>query len=258
MVAILLIPQLIGQKAELLINPDVSSKNKRFVFINLSGSVRVTGYEGEVIVINGIARQPIHQNQAKQNIAEAKEKFVLVPEFKEDEILVNAVNQPGITDYTIILPRNYSVSITVRDNGIAEVFRIDGEIEVKNPNGNIDVTNISGPVVAVSIFGSVKVLYRSYVTDRPSMITSYDGDIEVHVPVDENVSFSLKSDKGAISFSPGLASRINRRSDKTYNSMAGSPGWTNRVLNRGGGQIILNTYYGNIGIVQNDNVTFQK
>lgn len=248
---------LLAQEAELIINPIPKNRPGRFVFENQAGSVKVTGYDGELIIVTGEARAAVSTGNSVYNLREVKGDYKLEYRESENEIILSAVNQPGIADYTVMIPRSWAVSITIRDRGIAGLYRLDGEIEVRNPNGDIDIQNINGPVVAVSLFGSIKVSYRSYTVDKPSMITSYDGDIELTVPGDSNISFSLRSDMGEIKISPGLNLRNENRSDKKIREMPGKQGWTNYVLNSGGRLVKLNTFYGNIEIIAKTDVTFK-
>jgi hypothetical protein len=241
-----------AQEEELIIDPLNPGGQCRFSFENPKGSVNITGYDGSVVMVKGQLRD----SQADKNGAEGSLRtikpyqFNLSAEVKESEILLRCESFNRTVDFDILVPRNFALNISSADNGQVSVLRIDGEIDARNPNGNIIIQNVPGPVVISTVFGEARVAFSSITTDKPSMITSYDGDVEVILPGESDADFSVKTARGELITDLDL--KMQKRQTQVV-SNAGIRTYKQEEsikarLNKGGTEFILSSYYGNISI----------
>ena len=241
-----------AQDEELIIEPLNKATPCRFTFENPKGSVNITGYDGSVIIVKGQLRdqQPAKSSSSGNMKVLQPYRFNLSADVDENDILLKCESFNRTVDFDIMVPRKYSLNIASDDNGQVSVVRIEGEIEVRNPNGNIIIQNIYGPVVASTIFGEARIMFSKPPASKPSMITSYNGNIEIIIPGESNVDFAVKTAQGELTTDLELkrqkretvvVSKANVRTYKQDEAVIAR-------LNKGGTELILDSYYGNISI----------
>ncbi|HUS86145.1 MAG TPA: hypothetical protein VMW76_02805 [Bacteroidales bacterium] len=246
---------LTAQEEEIIIDPKSNGVPCRFIFENPKGSVEITGYDGGMIIVQarprfsrignsgtteGLTRIPVHQMNLSASV-------------KEGEVVLTCESDNRTIDFTILVPRDFSLKVGSKDYGEIKIVRIDGEIEANNPGGNISVENIRGPVVLTSVAGNVMARFASIDNDRPSMMTSFDGNIDVSVPEEVCLTFNLKSQKGEVltDLDIKMAKREPRIGSQGEARIYQQDDWSTGHLNRGGTEFIISTYYGNIVIKGN-------
>gem|GEM_PF-6803773 len=83
------------------------------------------------------------------------------------------------------------------------IYGINGEIEIENKYGNIFAGNIAGSSVINTSYGNIRVIFNELNHEKPSMFSSFGGDIEVVFPDDAQADLKIRSPRG------GILSRIN-------------------------------------------------
>lgn len=244
-----------AQQEEMLIEPMIPGSQCRFAFENPKGSVNITGYDGTVVLVKGRQRDSYTGSTGNQGSLKLLQsyQFNLSAEVRENEILLKCETFNRTVDFDIMIPRNFSLNVSSADNGQITILRLDGEIEARNTNGNIDARNVSGPVVLSTVFGEARVAFSKINPGKPSMITSYDGNVEVTLPGDSNIDVSVKTAKGKILTDLDLKTQV-RGTSITENGKTRIYKQDESLkarLNKGGTEIILSSYYGDITIKSN-------
>jgi len=237
------------QSEQLVINLSPYSVPGLLVFENPKGSIKVTGYEGNVLLATGTLRFSDTEKPAGSNMRRIEQKTVdITAEVNGNKITLFCKSTGKTVDFDIKVPRNFSLKLKSLDNGTVEIFNINGEIEVENTNGDISLGNISGSAVLNSVYGKISAAFRNVNPDSPMMFTSFEGDIEVALPGSVNAGLRLRSENGEI-LSDFDIKPVNRQSvvTKVDNTLVYSlEDWVTGTINKGGPEYIFKSYNGNI------------
>jgi hypothetical protein len=237
------------QSEQLVINLSQSSIPGLLVFENPKGSIRVTGYEGDVLLATGSLRFSDTDKPAGNAMRRIdRETLDISAEVNGNEITLFCKTTGKTVDFDIKVPRNFSLKLKSLDNGTVEVVNINGEIEVENTNGDISLGNISGSAVLSSVYGKISASFRDVNPDSPMMFTSFEGDVIITLPESVNARLKLKSENGEI-MSDFNIKPVNRQSvvTKVENTLVYSlEDWVVGTINAGGPEYIIKSYNGNI------------
>jgi len=237
------------QSEQLVINLNPSSLPGLLIFENPKGSIRVTGYEGDVLVATGTLRFSSTEKPAGNVMHRIDQKAVdISAEVNGRNINLMCRTTGKTVDFDIKVPRNFSLKLKSHDNGNVEIVNMNGEIEVENSNGDISLGNISGSAVLSSVYGKISAVFREVKPDSPMMFTSFEGDITVTLPETVSARLKLKSDKGQI-LSDFDIKPANRQSvvTKAENTLVYSlEDWIVGSINAGGPEYIIRSYNGNV------------
>jgi len=248
-----------SQSEDLIIELNEVEEYGYLQFDNPKGSVNINGYEGNVIIVTGIPRfRGAIDNEQADYSRISPHRFSLSAEVKDNNVLLLCESYGNTIDFNIQVPVNMSIKIKSIDNGEVSVYRINGEIEIENEYGNIFAGNISGSSVINTTYGNIMVVFKK-IPEKPSMFTSFEGDIELVFPEDESASLKIRSPKGEIMSQVNLDITERKallRSDRAIKRYT-LENWTRGTLEGGGTEIIISTYSGNIILKYKKDVTFQ-
>lgn len=240
-----------GQGEQLVINLSSSGDKRVFTFENPKGSVRITGYDGNDIVINANLRVRETENNPVAGMRRIGQNPLEISARADGNDVTLYCKATGKTvDFDIKIPRSFSLKLKSLDNGKITVINVNGEIEIENPNGDISLENVSGSSVLSSVYGNISAVFREVRPDSPVMLTTFEGDISLDLPVSVNATLKMKSETG------------NLETDFDYQSTRRQPvvqnventkiysleDWITVKINGGGPEIIIRTYNGNITI----------
>jgi hypothetical protein len=237
------------QSEQLVINLTQTSLPGHLTFENPKGSIKVTGYDGEVILVTGMLRfreaEKIVNNGMKRIDQNALD---ISAEVNGNNVTLQCRTIGKTVDFDIKVPRNFSLKLKSLDNGIVEIFNINGEIEVEDANGDITLENISGSAVLSSVYGKISAVFREVNPNSPMMFTSFEGDITITFPAAINARLKMKSEKGEI-LSDFEIKPIKRQSvvTRVENSQIYSlEDWVIGTINTEGPEYIIKNYNGDI------------
>jgi hypothetical protein len=237
------------QSEQLVINLTQASLPGQLTFENPKGSIKVTGYDGEVILVTGMLRfreaEKIVNNGMKRIDQNALD---ISAEVNGNSVTLQCRTIGKTVDFDIKVPRNFSMKLKSLDNGIVEIFNINGEIEVEDANGDITLENISGSAVLSSVYGKISAVFREVNPNSPMMFTSFEGDITITFPAAINARLKMKSEKGEI-LSDFDIKPVKRQSvvTRVENSRIYSlEDWVVGSINTEGPEYIIKNYNGDI------------
>jgi len=237
------------QSEQLVINLTQTSLPGQLTFENPKGSIKVTGYDGEVILVTGTLRfreaEKIVNNGMKRIDQNALD---ISAEVNGNNVTLQCRTIGKTVDFDIKVPRNFSLKLKSLDNGIVEIFNINGEIEVEDANGDIKLENISGSAVLSSVYGKISAVFREVNPNSPMMFTSFEGDITLTFPTAINARLKMKSEKGEI-LSDFDIKPVKRQSvvTRVENSRIYSlEDWVVGSINTEGPEYIIKNYNGDI------------
>ena len=156
-------------------------------------------------------------------------------------------------DIDIKVPYGSSLKLESTNMGEIRVENVTGEIEVENTNGPITLQNVGGTVVASTTNGDIQASLGRVATDKPLSFATFNGDIDLTLPVEARASLRLKSQEGDVFSDFDLA--LKTAPVKTEESGKASGKFRVSIeraaigaINGGGTEIKLETYNGNIYI----------
>lgn len=250
-----------SQTKDLIIELDEGKEYGCLQFDNPKGSVSISGYEGNMIIVTGTPRFRNNGGEKQSSYRKISQpRFSVSAEEKDNSVLLICESYGNTIDFDIQVPQSMSVKIKCLDNGEVSIYRIDGEIEIENKYGNIFAGNITGSTVINTTYGNIRVIFKDLDNERPCMFSSFEGDIELVFPEDVKASLKIRSPRGDI------LSQVNL---KTYEREAKLQSdheikkytlnnWTRATLNGGGSEIIISSNSGNIILKHKKDVTFQN
>ncbi len=244
-----------SQKEELIIKLDNPGEPGSLTFENPKGSVSIEGYDGDYVLISAEVRNKIG---ASTNVPEgmsiiSQRKIEMKAETRANNIKLSSESDLTV-DFSIKVPRQFSLKISSLDNGVIEVIRINGAIEIENKNGAVDLRNINGSCIVSSVYGRITADVRSLLTGETIMLTSYEGDVELRLADDQHASFLLKSTYGDIlsDLNMEIKDETVKVSENMGTRVYKMDAWTRGQINGGGNNIIISSYSGNLFIRQSE------
>lgn len=238
-----------GQDEQLIFAPPSGQGDRFLTFENPKGSVRVIGYEGQMIVVTATLRHPEPEKQNAEGLRKIEQNTLDIrAEVNGQNVLLLCRSTGKTVDFDIKIPSGFSLRLKSLDNGNVEVFNIEGVIEVGNNNGNIILENIRGAAILSSAYGDITASFREVRPGAPMMFTSFEGDIYLTLPATVNASLKMKSDKGEIlsdfDILPSKRQPVVRQVENT--AVYSLEDWTTGSINKGGAEFVLQSYSGNI------------
>lgn len=238
-----------GQGEQLVIRLTNPGLPGYLAFDNPKGSVKITGYDGQVILVNAVLRYSGSGKQDNTGIHKIEPKaFDLSAEERNNQISLVCMSNNKTVDIDIKIPRKFSLKISSFDNGKIEIIHVSGNVEADNPFGDIILDNIAGSAVLNSVNGKIKAIFSSVDPSSPMMFTSLEGNIELYFPEKINANIKLRSENGDL-FSEFNIKPIRRQTEVRKNAEGSAyslEDWTIGMLNNGGPEYFVSTFNGNI------------
>jgi hypothetical protein len=238
------------QSEQLAVNITHSSLPGVLTFENPKGSIKVTGYDGDVILITGTLRfkDPEKADNGMHRII--KNALNIWAEAEENNINLMCATSGKTVDFDIKVPDNFSLKLKSLDNGNVDIININGEIEIENANGDISLENISGSAVLSSVYGKISAVFRKVDPGSPMMFTSLEGSISVTFPESINATFKIQVEKGEIlsDFDMKPVKRQPVVTTVESTRIYTLEDWVVGLINKGGPEYIFKSYNGNIVI----------
>jgi hypothetical protein len=246
-----ILPATYCQSEQLVINLSQASIPGLLTFENPKGSIRVTGYDGDVILISGTLRYSDAKKPVGNGMRRIEQNAIdISAEVKGNNIILLCRTTGKTIDFDIKVPRNFSLKLRSLDNGNVEIININGEIEVENDNGDITLENIAGSAVLSSVHGKISAVFREVNTASPMMLTSFEGDITITLPGSINARLKMKSENGEIlsdfDIKPVKRQPVVKNVEDTR--IYSLEDWVVGSINAGGPEYIIRTYNGNVYI----------
>lgn len=239
------------QSEQLVINLSPASLPGTLIFENPKGSIKITGFDGDVILATGTLRFREAESPAIDGMRRIGQNAVdISAEVNGNKVTLLSKTSGKTVDFDIKVPRNFSLKLKSLDNGKVEIVNINGEIEVENVNGDIYLENIAGSAVLSSAYGNIIAVFREVNPTSPMMFTSFEGDIKLTLPQSVNARLKMKSEKGEIlsdfEIKEDKRQAVVKKNDNTQ--IYSLEDWVVGSINAGGPEYIIRSYNGKITI----------
>ncbi len=226
----------------------------------VSGSIKVTVYEGKDIVIDatGGERKNKRERETNDNKAGMRriaggESLDVTAHEKGNTVTIGSDIPNKPINLTIKVPQGAtSVKLSTVNGGSIVANDLSGALEVSNVNGYIDLTNISGSVVANTVNGKVLVTFKSIDPRAAMAFSSLNGNVDVTFPAGLKANVKARSDRGDVfSDFDMVTDKTQSKANKTAKDgmyRLSIEDWIYGKIDGGGPEMMLKTMNGNIYI----------
>lgn len=235
-----------------LSNPGEPGKLKLGI---VRGSISVSGYEGQEVIVRYGGEEATPDREVTKNGLRRISSNSVGFEAKEyqNEIEVGGVSPMRDISFNISVPRNFSLELSTVNGGDIQVDNVNGEMEISNVNGEITLSNVSGSAVANTVNGDIQASFNSVDPNKPMAFSNLNGDIDVTLPAETQVTVKMKSEWGEIF--TDFEMDINRQDRGKVNSSTDSGtyrvsvnNWIYGSINGGGPEYLFKSMRGDIYI----------
>jgi len=174
---------------------------------SISGEVRIQGYDGTKIEIEGykIVRNCDRVEIVDRSTVSQIDVDVRYPEGRCDASVNFKVRVPRNTRYNFDLIRSISGNVYLTDvagrvkaesiSGFVQLQNISGTVSASSISGNVNVQSVNGMVSASSTSGNVDVYLKQIEGSGDMVFSSISGNVQVKAPLtlDANVTMSTLS-----------------------------------------------------------------
>lgn len=216
------------------------------------GSISVVATDGEEVIINyssGESREdgPREKNGLRR-ISDNSIGFEVTE--NDNEIEIGGASPHADVNFSISVPRNFSLYLSTVNGGDVTVEGVRGEMEISNVNGDVTLTNVDGSASVNTVNGDVTASFNS-IGDNPMAFTTVQGDIDITLPENASLTAKMRSEWGEVytDFEMNI-DRSNRESIEADSDVykVSINNWINGNINGGGPEYMFKTLRGDIYI----------
>lgn len=244
-----------GAKEQLVVPLSDAGKPGSLQVNLINGTIRVTGYSGNQVVIDAVVKSPEDDEKPKSEAGGMKRiskngglELTATEEHNVVKLTTKMVNTTMLLE--IKVPQKFGLKVGTINNGDIVIENVSGEMEIQNVNGDITLTNISGSAVANTINGTLKANFKTIDTSSPMAFSTLNGNVDVTIPATAKFDVKLKSDRGEIysDFDVDIDKSAPQatRSAKDGMYKVSIDDWVKGKINGGGSEIMMKNMNGNI------------
>lgn len=165
------------------------------------GSITVTGTDNEEVIINysgGDNHMHDDTPQMRNGLRRISDNSIGFEVTEDDnEVEIGGASPHANVNFSISVPRNFSLYLSTVNGGDVIVENVNGEMEVSNVNGDITLNNVSGSATVNTVNGDITATFNR-IGDNPMAFTNVQGDIDITLPSDASVTAKMKSEWGEV------------------------------------------------------------
>lgn len=222
----------------------------------INGTIRVTGYSGNQVVIDAVVANAENAEKSKNEAAGGMKRITrnggleltATEEHNVVKLTTKMVNTTMVLE--IKVPQKFGLKVGTINNGDIVIDNVSGEMEIQNVNGDITLTNISGSAVANTINGTLKANFKTIDTSSPMAFSTLNGNVDVTIPATAKFDVKLKSDRGEIysDFDVDVDKSAPQATRTAKDGMykVSIDDWVKGKINGGGSEIMMKNMNGNI------------
>lgn len=218
------------------------------------GSIRVTGYNGNQVVIDASTKQdkPERPKENADGMKRISKNGSLDITATEEKNVVKVSSKLFNTnmELNIKVPMKFALNVGTVNDGDILIENVEGEMEITNVNGDIRLNNVSGSAVANTVNGLMKANFKTVDAKSPMAFSTLNGNVDVTLPATAKFDVKLKSDRGEIysDFDVDVDKSVPQavRSAKEGMYKVSVEDWVKGKVNGGGSEIMMKNMNGDI------------
>ncbi len=167
----------------------------------IMADVTVSAYDGSEVVIR-YTGDNIRENDTSRNsnrdglrrIGGGGSGFEVTE--NNNRVVLDGGLPRGMIHFEILVPRNFSLNISVVTGPEIKVEGVNGNHEINHVNGEIRLINVSGSALINTVNGNIKAIFASVAPDKPMAFSNVNGDIDVTLPANSRFTAKMRSEFG--------------------------------------------------------------
>ena len=224
------------------------------------GSISVTGYEGQEVLINYSGDTTNHEEQETDEEEKAKREGLrriggnsagFQASEDNNEVVISGGSPMQRIDFNISVPSNFSLNLSTVNGGELRVENINGEMEISNVNGAVILKNVSGSALVNTVNGEITAVFDRVAPEKPMAFTNLNGDIDVTLPAQTAMTAKMKSEWGEVftDFEMDVQSKNSPKTSTEGDILKVSVNnWLHGSINGGGPEYLFKSMRGDIYI----------
>ncbi|MEM8735413.1 MAG: protein kinase, partial [Planctomycetota bacterium] len=164
------------------------------------GSIRVTGYDGNKILVElSVPNFEPPAGSKSEGLRELRPNSLdFDVEESKDQIKLDGNSYEYITNLTIKVPRKTNLILDSYRDGVITVTGIEGSMNLRGHNNDIRIESVSGYGRLWSYNGSLTADMESIPKGQPLTLETYNGSIDLKLPARTNADLKYRSGSGKV------------------------------------------------------------
>lgn len=218
------------------------------------GSISVNGSDTEEVIINydgggGSSNDSPATRNGLRRISDNSIGFEVTED--DNEVEIGGTSPQADVNFSITVPRNFSLYLSTVNGGDVVVENVNGEMEISNVNGDVTLTNVGGSATVNTVNGDITASFNSINADSPMAFSNVQGDIDITLPSNASVTAKMRSEWGEVytDFEMNIdrSNRENIQADSDVYRVSIN-NWITGNMNGGGPEYMFKTLRGDIYI----------
>lgn len=165
------------------------------------GTVEISGYDGNEVIIRYGSDNEIEEKQevTKEGLRRISGNSIgFEAEENNNVVEIGGVSPMHEVEFDISVPHNFSIDLSLVHGDDLTIENVNGELEISHVNGDVDLINVGGSATVNTVNGDITATFQSIAQDKPMAFSNVNGDIDVTLPANAQVSAKMKSDWGEV------------------------------------------------------------
>ncbi len=248
-------------KEELTVPLSTPGKPYKLKVSLFAGSIKVTGYTGDKIIINVESEDEERKSKKAEKQEGGLKKISGTPSYEikvveeNNDVSVSNRRMLGAINLEIKVPQSGTLVLNTVNGGEISVTGLKGELELNNVNGDIKLLDISGSAIANTVNGDIKASFSSVTSDKPMAFSTFNGDVNLSFPPTMKANLKMKTDQGEVfsdfevAIDKTAAAPVKSNSGGTYKIIKDA--WVTGKINGGGAEVMVKSWGGDLYIRKN-------
>lgn len=184
------------------------SENASFRLDNVNGSVSISAWDKSIIKVTAIitADSQDDRDNIVIDMQHSSDNVSIETRYKERFSWGrNSEGNSSKVEYSIIVPKNSTLSEVDLVNGSLSIKNVQGEVNASSVNGSIKASGLASNSELTTVNGSIKVSYSELAEDLDRIeLETVNGSIKLSVPKTLSASVNAETTHGSIKTDFGL------------------------------------------------------
>ncbi|MDZ7691268.1 MAG: DUF4097 family beta strand repeat-containing protein [Balneolaceae bacterium] len=241
-----------NQLAVPLSNPDQPGKLQLGL---VRGTVEISGYDGNEVIIRYGSDNKIEEKQevTKEGLRRISGNSIgFEAEENNNVVEIGGISPMHEVEFDISVPRNFSIDLSLVHGDDLTIENVNGELEISHVNGDVELINVGGSATVNTVNGDIIATFQSIAQNKPMAFSNVNGDIDVTLPANAQVSTKMKSDWGEVytdfdmDIQRDSTNPVNSSDSGTFRVSVNN--WIYGTINGGGPEFLFKSMRGDIYI----------
>lgn len=216
------------------------------------GSLTVTGYDGEEVVIRSHGQELADQQNEEsrdglRRLSSSSSGFNIRE--NNNNVDIEGVSPIKEVTFDIMVPNDFSLKLNIVQGDDLLVENVNGSMEINHVNGDITLNGVGGSAMISTVNGDISASFQRVTPDKPMAFSNVNGDIDISLPANTGFAVKMKTEWGDLFTDFDME---NREGDHISESTDADEyyvevnNWFEGDINGGGPEYLFKTLRGDI------------